>query len=255
MISSITPLILTYNEAPNIKRTLDNLKWAKKVIIVDSFSTDNTIEIISKYSNTEVFQHPFVSFAKQCNYGLSKIEEGWVLSMDADYIITEELLNCIRELDLDTKFDGFKVRFKYCIFGKPLFGTLLPPRKVLYKREKARYVEDGHAHQVKVFGKIGELDGYIYHDDRKDLSRWISAQDRYMKLEAIKISKISYRELSWGDSIRKLKIVAPFIIFFYCLIIKGGILDGWRGWFYAFQRMFAELLLSLRLIEEKFVKN
>jgi hypothetical protein len=81
------------------------------------------------------------------------------------------------------------------------------------------------------------------------LSRWLWAQDRYIQLEVQKLQKTPDHELSLGDRIRKLKLIAPFVVLFYCLILKGGILDGWRGWFYAFQRLYAELLLSLRLLE------
>jgi hypothetical protein len=70
-----------------------------------------------------------------------------------------------------------------------------------------------------------------------------------MVIEAEKLLSIPSNELSVGDKIRKRKIVAPFIILAYCLILKGGLLDGWRGWYYAFQRMLAETLLSLKLME------
>jgi hypothetical protein len=70
-----------------------------------------------------------------------------------------------------------------------------------------------------------------------------------MIIEAKKLKETPFTQLSWGDKIRKQKILAPFIIIIYCLILKGGIFDGWRGWYYALQRMFAETLLCIRLIE------
>jgi hypothetical protein len=70
-----------------------------------------------------------------------------------------------------------------------------------------------------------------------------------MVIESKKILETPFSELGWGDRIRKQKVLAPFIILVYCIILKGGILDGWRGWYYAFQRMFAETLLAIRLIE------
>jgi hypothetical protein len=76
-----------------------------------------------------------------------------------------------------------------------------------------------------------------------------------MVIEAKKLLETPDRELSWGDRIRKQKIIAPFIILIYCLIIKGGILDGWQGWYYAFQRTLAELLLSIHLIETKHLRK
>lgn len=256
MIEKISLLLLTYNEAPNINRTLQRLTWAKRIVVIDSYSNDETLETIKSYTQVELFQREFDSFASQCNYGLSKIESTWVLSLDADYVLSEELIAEIKNLREEPEVDSYIVRFKYCVFGKPLHGTLLPPRKVLYKREKAVYRDDGHAHQVIVEGTYSLLSSYIYHDDRKPLSRWLWAQDRYMVIEVKKLLKTPNSELSLGDRIRKQKILAPFIILFYCLILKGGILDGWHGWYYAFQRTLAEILLSIRLVEyEKLQKQ
>ncbi|WP_414550973.1 glycosyltransferase family 2 protein [Anabaena sp. CCY 0017] len=250
----LTPLILTYNEAPNIERTLQKLTWAKKIVIVDSYSTDETLEILSSYPQIEVFQRKFDSFASQCNYGLTKITSQWVLSLDADYILTDELIHEIKTLPVESDINGYSFRFKYCVFGKPLRGTLLPPRKVLYRKEKAIYQDDGHAHRVLVEGKSTILSPYIHHDDRKPLSRWLWAQQRYMVIETKKLIDTPNSELSLGDRIRKQKILAPLIIFVYCLILKGGILDGWQGWYYTFQRVLAEVILSIHLIEAEKLK-
>ncbi len=249
MLNQITPLLLTYNEAPNLDRTLQCLTWAAKIVVVDSFSTDETLEILSSYSQVQVLQRQFDSFAHQCNFGLSNIETEWVLSLDADYVLSENLVNEIKHLSDIPSVDGYKVPFQYCVFGQPLRGTLLPPRTVLYRREKAVYQDDGHAHRVQVEGLIGTLPAYIYHDDRKPLNRWLWAQDRYMIIEAQKLLETPINELSWGDRIRRQKVLAPFVILFYCLILKAGIWDGWAGWYYAFQRMLAEILLAIRLIE------
>jgi glycosyltransferase involved in cell wall biosynthesis len=255
MLEEITPLILTYNEENNINRTLEKLKWASKIIVIDSYSIDTTLEILSQYPQVEVFSRKFDSFASQCNYGLSKIPSEWVLSLDADYILTDDLIREITSLPIESDINSYSVRFKYCVFGKPLRGTLLPPRKVLYKREKAMYQDDGHAHKVIVQGKSSQLLAYIHHDDRKPLSRWLWAQDRYMVIESKKLLETPEHELSIGDRLRKRKILAPLIIFIYCLILKGGILDGWHGWYYTFQRVLAEILLSIHIIEAEKIDN
>ncbi|MBD2152291.1 glycosyltransferase family 2 protein [Pseudanabaena sp. FACHB-1277] len=249
MLDQITPLILTYNEAANIGRTLQQLTWAKRIVVIDSFSDDETLEILSKCDRVQVLQRKFDTFASQCNFGLERITSEWVLSLDADYLVTDKLAEEILGLSFKPEVNAYRARFKYCVFGKPLRGTLLPPRTVLYRRASATYQDDGHAHRVQIIGETETLNGYIYHDDRKTLSRWLKSQDRYMQIESKKILFTPYHELGLGDRIRKAKYIAPFIILIYCLILKGGILDGWRGWYYAFQRMLAEMLLSIYLIE------
>jgi hypothetical protein len=204
---------------------------------------------LHSYPQIQIFHREFDTFANQCNYGLEQVKTEWVLSLDADYIVTDELIAEIDALPKDSLVDGYFVRFKYCVFGKPLRATLLPPREVLFRREKGVYVDDGHAHRLVVDGKSSMLSSYLYHDDRKPLSRWLWAQDRYMIIETKKLLETPASELSFGDRIRQQKILAPFVILFYCLILNKGILDGWAGWYYALQRMLAEIMLSIRLIE------
>ncbi len=256
MFEQVTPLILTFNEASNIDRTIQHLKWAKEIVVIDSYSTDRTLEILQSYPQVQLFQRSFDTHATQWNYGLKQVKSEWVLSLDADYVVTDELFNEIKQLPIDLKLDSYLINFKYCVFGKPLRGTLLPPRAALFRKNQAIYIDDGHTQLLRVDGNIGMLSSYIHHDDRKSLSRWLWAQDRYMIIEAKKLLETPTSELSFGDRIRKQKIIAPFLILFYCLILKQGILDGWAGWYYAFERMLAETLLSIRLIEsEKLYKD
>jgi glycosyltransferase involved in cell wall biosynthesis len=268
-LNTITPLILTYNEAPNLDRTLAQLTWATTIVVIDSYSTDATLEIVQRYPQIQLWQRPFDSFAAQCNFGLSQISSEWVLSLDADYVLSDQLLAEIRALPDDDSnlaseqaglerdrvsgysVSGYSARFKYCVFGQPLRGTLLPPRQVLYRRAQAIYHNDGHAHRVWINGTVRPLSGYIYHDDRKPLSRWLWAQDRYMVLEAKKLRSTPVHQLSWGDRLRCQTPFAPAVILLYCLMLKGGILDGKAGWYYALQRTLAEILLAIRLSHDE----
>ena len=255
ILEKITPLILTLNEGPNLDRTLQRLTWAKEIIIIDSFSTDNTLEIAASYSQVKLLQRNFDTHATQWNYGLEQVQSEWVLSLDSDYVLSDELIAELAALAEDSFIDSYLIKFKYCVFGKPLRGTILPPRQALFRRDRSIYIDDGHTQLLQVKGKSSTLTHPIYHDDRKPLSRWLWAQDRYMVIEVKKLLETPAQELSWGDRIRKQKILAPFIILFYCLVLKGGILDGWIGWYYAFQRVLAEVLLSIRLIEAEQQRN
>jgi glycosyltransferase involved in cell wall biosynthesis len=249
-LSQITPLILTYNEAPNIARTLEALHWATQVLVIDSFSVDHTLEIVRTFPNVRVLQRKFDSFAGQCNFGLEQIETEWVLSLDADYVLTPEFVAELCARDLTTSPEkGYAAHFRYCVYGYPLRGTLYPPRTVLYCKSQARYLDDGHAHRVQIDGSIGQLHSFIDHDDRKSLSRWLSSQDKYMVLEVQKLLNTPPQLLSRTDRIRRCKIGAPLLALLYCLFWKRLILDGWPGWYYTLQRVLAETLLSLRLIE------
>ena len=251
MLEQITPLILTFNEAPNIARVLEKLSWAKRIVVVDSFSTDETEATCRKFPQVEFIQRKFESFADQCNFGLTQVRTPWVLSLDADYILSDELVAELRGLKPEAACDGYAARFVYCVGGQPLRSTLYPPRTVLYRKDKARYRNEGHGHRVEIPGAVGALKGRILHDDRKPLDRWFAEQLKYSAKEAHYLLDTPRGKLNRADRLRRKIIFAPFAVLFYTLILRGLILDGWAGWFYVLQRTLAEMLLSLRLLEEK----
>ena len=257
MLDQITPVILTYNEAPNIGRTLERLAWARDIVVVDSFSDDETTAIVERTPQARVFQREFDCHENQWNFALKEtgVTSEWVLAMDADYVLTPELVEELRKLEPGGDIAGYQVRFVYCVSGRPLRGSAYPPVTVLYRREGASYREDGHTQRVMVQGSVVDLRAPIFHDDRKNLDHWLSMQARYMKLEAKKLARSAWNDLGWADRLRKTRIVAPIAILFYCLLVKGAILDGRAGLYYSFQRLLSELILSLYLIEESFVEK
>jgi glycosyltransferase involved in cell wall biosynthesis len=251
----ITPLIITYNEAPNIRRTLEKLRWARRIVVIDSGSTDQTIEILRDYQQVEVVQHAFVDAASQCNYGLARVRSPWVLSLDADYELSDELVNELGSLAPNNRAVGYRARFVYRIQGRPLRGTLYPARIVLYQKNKASYRQEGHTQRVVVDGDVLALEGVIYHDDRKSLARWLMSQRRYAQDEAKYLLGSSPGALRGTDKIRLMGWPAPIGVFFYVLLVKGCLFDGWHGWFYVMQRVIAEALIALEIIDRRLSGN
>lgn len=248
-MNDITGLVLTYNEAPNIARTLGRLGWLGSIVVVDSLSTDGTAEIASRFSNVRVVTRPFTTHAEQWNYGLEQAAIGseWVLAIDADYVLPDGLIREIQSLDAPTPVSGFRAAFDYCIDGVPLRGAAYPPVTVLFRRARARYEQDGHTQRVRIDGEVRDLAHRIQHDDRKSLRHWLGAQARYMALEADKLGS-NRRSLGWADRVRKWIVVAPPAMFAYCYFLRGGIFDGKAGLFYALQRATSELILAMFLV-------
>jgi len=251
MLSEITPLILTLNEAPNIQRLLDRLRWAREVVVLDSFSTDATETTARSHSNVTFVRRAFDDHASQWNFGLDRIRTRWVLSLDADYLVTDELLEEIAQLREPTNATAYFARFRYCIGGRPLRGSLYPPRAILFQKARARYVQDGHTQRLEFDGLSQFLRGCMLHDDRKPLCRWLETQRHYARHEARKLIESSKKPLSLADWLRRLIWPAAPAAFVYTLLVKGCLFDGWPGWYYALQRTYAELLLSLELLDHR----
>lgn len=251
-LDQITPLVLTYNESPNISRCLEPLAWAQRVVVLDSGSTDDTAALVQAHTNTALMVRPFDNHTAQWNHGVDAVTTPWVLSLDADYVLTAAFVAELEALPQEADVVAYYAPFLYCVGGRPLRACLYPPRAVLFRKEHCRYVADGHTQLLDVPGRSGSLKAPIHHDDRKPLTRWFWAQDRYALLEAEKLATADPASLRIQDKLRLKVIYAPLVTLVYTLVVRGVILDGWRGWFYAFQRMTAEVMLSLRLLERKF---
>ena len=249
---SLTALVLTYNEQENIRRNLEALAWVPKVIVLDSFSNDRTLEIARSFPNVQVVQRVFDTHANQWNAGLDRIDTEWALTLDADYVLTAELQEEIKKAEPSSEIVLYWGEFDYCIFGRPLRASVYPPRVVLFRTKRARYVDEGHSQQLRVKGKLAKLKGKIWHDDRKLLIRWFQSQQRSAELETEYLTKAPDERISRLDRARKnWLIVLPLAMPIYLLLVRGLIFDGWNGWYYTFQRTVAEMMLSLRLLEAK----
>jgi glycosyltransferase involved in cell wall biosynthesis len=252
-LQEITVLILTYNEAPNIGRTLAALERFPEVVVLDSCSTDETAQIATTYDNVRFFTRPFDQHATQWNFGLQNcgIRRPWVLALDADYFLPETLIDEISALQPTEAQCGYQASFRYCIKGRQLSGSLYPSHVVLFRRQCAFFVQTGHTQRLMVEGDINALDSLIQHDDRKSLGHWLSSQQRYAKLEAEYLERLPPTSLRVIDRIRRTGVLGPPFSFLYALIAKRCIFDGWAGWLYVLQRVLAETMIAAEVIDRK----
>ncbi len=248
----VTPLILTFNETENIGRTVAALAWAKEIVLLDSFSTDGTVALArAAHPNVRVVERQFDDHTSQWNFGVDQVQTPWVLTLDADYELSPELSAEIARLQPDEATAGYEAGFRFRVFGRPLRATVYPPRTVLFRRDRARYRNDGHTQLLHADGPVRRLAGVIYHDDRKPLSRWLQSQDRYMVIESRHLLDADPATLSRQDRLRRGATYAPAVMFVYLLFARRLVLDGWPGWFYVLQRTLAETMLALRLLVER----
>ncbi|WP_158824906.1 glycosyltransferase family 2 protein [Mucilaginibacter lacusdianchii] len=248
-------VILSKDEEPNLQRVLAKLTWLDRVVIVDSFSTDATLAIAASFPNVTLVQRVFDTHAGQWNYGLSLADSKWILSLDSDYVLTDEFIAETRRfIQADDKV-AYDTNFKFLVFGKELKGNNTTPRPVLFKKEFCSYYDDGHTQRLRINGDTGVYKSIILHDDRKSLTRWLSNQAKYSQKESDKLLNADPETLGFSSKVRKNKVVAPIFVFFYSLFVKGLIFDGWAGWHYTLQRTMLEMLVAMRLVEEENLKG
>ena len=251
MLDRITPLILTRDEEANIGRTLAQLAWAREVVLVDSLSSDGTVDIARRFRNVRVVPRAFDSHDRQWSFGVEQVTTPWVLTLDADYFVPEAFVAELASLEPPPDTSGYEAAFVYAIDGRPLRAALYPPRAVLLRRGAFEIWQDGHMQRVRVHGRVEWLRTPLIHDDRKDLRRFVERQRKYMRQEAAKLRAVPWRRLPTQGRLRKLRVVAPFATLFYTLIAKRALLDGRAGWRYAFERFLAEGMLSIELFRSR----
>jgi len=250
MLDYITPVLLTYNEAENIGRTLSRLAWAKDIVVVDSGSTDETLALLSRIPQVRVFSRVFDTHGNQWDYAVHKtaIASPWILRLDADYQVTEALIEELRHLDPNAPVSAYRIFFGYAIFSRQLMSSLYPANTILLRKGCFSVWDKGHTEAWSVNGPVETLKARIIHDDWKSTELWLNAQGHYMRRE---LEKLRAERTGLSGWVRLTPPVMPIAVFLYCLFAKGLIFNGRAGMFYALQRLVAEAILSLMVLEEK----
>lgn len=248
--AAITPLVLTYNESPNIARTLKSLEWAKRVVVLDSGSIDETEAVAKSFPNVAWFVRSFDSFKNQTEFGISQtgIDTKYVLALDADMSLSVGVLDEIERQFLSRDYAGGIFQFQFCISGHPILGSLYPPQIRLFRPPLIRVLQVGHGHKFEMSGEIFHFKAPLIHDDRKSLERWMSEQLRYSVLEEQRIMSASH--LRWRDWVR-LSGLMPLFIGLYAYFKAGGPFYGAAAGRYAYERAIFECLLTARLLSAR----
>jgi glycosyltransferase involved in cell wall biosynthesis len=250
MLSQITPVLLSYNEERNIGRTLSLLTWAKDIVLVDSGSTDRTLEIAKGFLNVRVFKRRFDTHANQWRYAVqeTQITTDWILRLDADYQVGKALLTELSSLQADASINAYYIAFDYAIFSRKLVSSLYPKNTILLRQGCFSIADRGHTEVWNVQGPIAPLSARIMHDDWKSTTQWLNGQAQYMERE---LEWLSRRKRGLTRWLRLRPPLMPIAMFLYCLFAKGLIINGHAGIYYVLQRTIAEAILSMMLLERE----
>ena len=223
----VSGLIITHNEEKNIREVLECFDFCDEIVIVDSFSTDRTLEIAETFPNVKIIQNKFENFTKQRNLALDNAKNDWVLFLDGDERITLELkAEIIETLNSENKKDAYYFYRKFFFEGKPInySGTQNDKNFRLFRKSKTRYITEKKVHEtLDIKENIGSLKNKLLH---------YSVADK----ESYRKKMIHYGELKGKELFEKGKKYSFFtqmaktaFKFFKSYILKLGILDGKDG--------------------------
>ncbi len=221
----ISAFIITLNEEDNIKSCLESVSFCKEIIVVDSGSTDRTRQIASEMGAT-VYSHEFTGYTDQKQWALEQCTNDWVLSIDADERVTEDLYEFLQELDLkNTEFAGFEVRRLYWFMGNWLKNAgLYPDYKLrIFQRDKGKFVGENIHEVVYLEGKVKKLPFDLLHYPWKNIKDYFLKQINYAE-------RVANNKYKAGKTVSLVSIVCKALFtFLHRYFIRFGFLDGVPG--------------------------
>ncbi len=249
----ISATIITYNEENNIERCLKSLIGVvDEIIVVDSFSSDKTVEICSKY-NAKVYQNPFESYGVQKNFATKKASYDWILSLDADEELSEELRSSILVFKQNAKMNAYTFSRITNFCGKWIkYGGWYPDTQLRFWNKQCGSWNNAKVHErieLEENTTIGKLKGDLLHYSYYTIDEYLHQINKYSNLKA-------------EDLLRKGKkaniftlIFKPFFKFFVLYFIQRGIMDGYYGFVIAISASYATFLNYVKLKHKLKVKQ
>ena len=242
----LSVFLIVKNEEKNIARCLGSVAWADEIVVVDSGSTDQTVEICRRFTDN-VHERPFKNYSDQKNYALSLVSGEWALSLDADEEVGEllkgEILNTVQCAASTTA--AYQIPRRSFIFGREFRFTGTQDDRPVRLMRKGRAVFEQPIHEwVKVNGEIGILKNFLTHRTYKDLSDYCERLNRYTSMEADYLVEKSYR-IGHGD--RQLK---PLGMFLKLYLWKQGFRDGCEGFVFSVLSAFYVFLKYAKAAEK-----
>lgn len=242
----ISGVVITFNEAENLRECLESLDWVDELVVVDSFSTDRTVEIARELT-PKVYQRPWAGFVAQKNDACSLAEHDWVFSVDADERVTPELRDEIIGLLAKPEglAEGYKVSRRTFYLGRWIrHGGWYPDKTVrLFRRSRGRFEGQDLHERVHVDGPVGQCDHELVHFNYPNLSAQLATVDRYSSLAA-KTLRDQGRSFSLPGLLFK-----PPLKFLETYLWKLGCLDGMPGLIIAGMTSYYAFLKQAKLWE------
>lgn len=247
---NLSAVIIAFNEEEDLPRCLKSVcDLADEILVVDSGSTDKTVEIAKKFG-AKVYVRKFDNYAGQKNFAASKAKGNWILSLDADEEISPELALEIQPIltSRQSANVAYSIPRKNIILGKLIRYTRWQPeldRHIwLWKRNKGKWEGDVHE-EIIIEGNVGKLKYPKVHYQYKNVGEFLDMMNRYSELDAQK-------RVRSGNRLSLIRLfLDPFYNFSVRYFYRLGFLDGWRGFFLSYLMAIYHLELWIKIWERR----
>lgn len=246
-MAKISVAVICFDEESKIERCLKSVSWADEIVVLDSFSSDETPAICRKYTD-KFFQHSFDGHIEQKNRALDHCSNDWVFSIDADEVVSDELRASILDVKdnlENSKYAGYSINRKIFYLGKWIEHTnWSPDYKIrLIDKSKARWGGTNPHDKIILDGEGSRLSGVLYHYSYDSVSDHLRTIDKFTTIMAKEYRKKGKKPSYINITLR------PLFGIFKSFIIKRGFLEGKRGWMIALLDGYYVLLKFIKIYE------
>jgi len=245
-MEKISVTIITKNEERKIRECLESVRWADEIVVVDSFSTDNTTEICREYTD-KVYQLPWPGHIQQKNKAVDLASNKWVLSLDADERVTPELGKEILALQKSglEKFGGYEIPRLVFYMGKPVLHCgWYPARKLrLFDKTKSRWGGENPHDRISCSGAVGRLKGDMLHYSFDNISAHMATIESFTSIAASERHKKGIKGTLFH------LIFRPPANFIKMYFLKLGFLDALAGFIICVLSSFHVFVKYAKLLE------
>lgn len=242
----LSVIVFSRNEQKNIIECLKTIDWADEIVLIDDYSTDNTVKLAKKFKNLKVFKHHLKDFASQHNFAMSKARGDWLFFLDADERVSPALKAQIKQATKSDQLAGFRINRVNIFLGKRLkYGGWSPDQPArLFKKDKLKHWQGIIHETAQVNGRLGVLNAPLYHYGHSSLMAMLAKTITWSDYEAQLRLKAHHPPIkTW----RVLKV--GLSDFFDRLFLKQAWRDGTIGLIEAMYQTFSLMITYLKLWE------
>lgn len=243
-MAKISAVIITYNEEHNLPLLLPKLLWCDEIVIVDSGSTDRTLAICLAY-NCKIHYRKFEGYGLQKKHALSLAENDWILSLDADEIPSDELIDNLREEMRNPSADGYYIPMVFVFMGREFRYGKESLRYILrvFNKTRGSFSEDKVHERIVVNGICKKLSGSFYHYSYRDFTQYFEKFNRYSSFGA----EISYHQEKKRSLVAVLFAIPLNFLKYY--FVERNFMNGWSGFCWSVLSAFYHFAKYLKLRE------